>query len=477
MNDMRVWCRAKEAHRSPLYTRWPRCGWGMVLFGLAFTLTGARAETAQPVIEFKVLLIIKRESDTYSPLFLPVRARMTDAEVARARQCFEVETPGMVSEITHGKVRFIPTVRVSEQPLRVFNPDRKDSAEFFAPELLSEVSSFAKPGAFDSAGYYFLHYDPASGYKIPRAGFGVGWYDKEHALGLFAVNCSPRLNPRDEIFLHEWMHGLDGFYGKKDGVALPKGWLHGVKDHDGYQEKPWRTADTFRGWMEWYRDYLNGDVREGDKRVGLGDSAWRLGPMRREAAAVASNYRKEALPVGAYPAWVFELMKGDLSHARLGPSLLEKPSGPGAITKTSEGWRLDSWSEQAGSKASVASEGTFVLESPSPNNAALCRTLALQPFKNYLFTAEVLAEDVSITEKGGTFGVHLYAGDSVSTKRLTGTTPWTSVALPFTTGAKAEACRLKMALGGFASVARGRASFRNVQVRQIGYPAEPATRQ
>ena len=463
----------KEASGRFGFARWTRCVFGAVLFGLAFPLQGDPAETAQPAIEFKVLLIIKRESDTYSPLFLPIRSRMTDAEVARARQCFEVETPSMVSEITHGKVRFVPTVRVSELPLHVFNPERKDSAEFFAPELLNEVSSFAKPGEFDSAGYYFLHYDSASGYKIPRAGFGVGWYDSEHALGLFAVNCTPNLNARDEIFLHEWMHGLDGFFGKKAGVTLPKGWLHGVKDH-GYHEKPWHTADTFRGWMEWYRDYLNGVVREGETCVGLGDAAWKHGPMRLQAAAVAANFKKVALPVGSYPGWVCALMKGDLSQAHFGPPLLEKPSGPVAVTKTSEGWRLDSWSEHAGSKASVASDGTFVLDSPSPNNAAIGRTLSLKPFHNYLFTAEVRAEDVSITEKGGTFGVNLYAGDSVSTKSLTGTTAWTAVALPFTTGAKPEACRLKMALGGFASVARGHASFRNVQVRQIEYPAAPA---
>ena len=36
--------------------------------------------------------------------------------------------------------------------------------------------------------------------------------------------------------------------------------------------------------------------------------------------------------------------------------------------------------------------------------------------------------------------------------------------------ALADSSRLKMAMGGFASVARGRAFFRNVQVRKIGWP-------
>jgi hypothetical protein len=71
----------------------------------------------------------------------------------------------------------------------------------------------------------------------------------------------PNLNPRDEIFLHEWIHGLDGFYGSKIGVRLPTGVLHDTSDL-GYREKPWRPGDTFRGWMEWYWDYLNGKAAD-----------------------------------------------------------------------------------------------------------------------------------------------------------------------------------------------------------------------
>ncbi len=443
-------------------------GWRWLFLGtLAGPLWGQLpAPAPQPEIEFRVLLIIKRATDSYSPHFLPVCAQMSDGEVAKARRCFEVETPDMVREITRGRVRFAPTVRVSERPLRVFNPDRKDSAEFYAPELLNELASFAKPGEFDSAGYYFLHYDTATGYKIPRAGFGVGWYDKKHALGLFAVNCTPTLNPRDEVFLHEWMHGLDGFYGQKAGVMLPKGWLHGPKEH-GYQEKPWRAADTFRGWMTWYRDYLNGEVCEGEKRVGLGAAAWRHGPMR--LAATAARFQEEALPVGAYPGWVHALMRGDLSQARLGPPLLAPPPA-GPVAPDSEGWRLDVWSAKAHSVAAAEADGSFRLESPSPNHAALVRALALEPCRNYLLTADVRAEGVVITEKGGTFGVNLQAGDSASPERLVGTTEWTPVALPFTTGAKPGPSRIRLALGGYASVARGRALFRNVQVRAIAYP-------
>lgn len=119
---------------------------------------------------------------------------------------------------------------------------------------------------------------------------------------MMAVNCAPVMNPRDEIFLHEWMHGLDGFYGRFPEVKLPKGALHGAGSH-GYQEKVWRTGDTFRGWMEWYRDYLNGDVMKDGRRTGLGSAAWKRGPMRSTAAKVAGNYRPKPLDVKTYPLW------------------------------------------------------------------------------------------------------------------------------------------------------------------------------
>lgn len=426
------------------------------------------ATGAKPEIEFRVLLIIKRLNDTYSPLFLPIRAQMTDAEIASARRCFELETPDMVHEITGGKVRFVPTVRISDKPLRIFNPDRLDSAEYSGAELLNELATFAKPGEFDSAGYLFLHYDTASGYKIPRAGYGVGGYDGEHRLGMFAINCTPRMNPRDEIFLHEWMHGLDGFYGGKNGVKLPKSALHGASGH-GYREKPFHPGDTFHGWMEWYRDYFNCCVQEDGKLTGLGSNAWKQGPMRSKAGPV--DYRSPMLPVRAYPEWVYELMKGDLSHALLGPSLLEKRVEPGALSNTP--WQLEVWNKGAGTEARVLPDdgGTFMLSNKSSNDAGLVRTLSLEPFRNYVFSAEIRTEGIAITEAGGKFGATLRAGDSTSSRELVGTTAWTTIALPFTTGAKAQSMRLKMGVGGNSSVASGRAFFRNVQVRKIGYPA------
>ncbi len=426
-------------------------------------LNGSSKRFAQdPEIEFKVLLIIKRKSDSYSPLFLPIRADMTKGEVERARRCFEVETPAMVKEITKGRVKFTPTVHVSEEPLRVWDPTRLDSAEYYAPELINELRTLAKPGEYDSVGYYFLHYDTASGYMIPRAGYGVGGYDAKHGLGMFAVNCAFEMDTRDEIFLHEWMHGLDGFYGAKAEVKLPKGMLHGAEDHN-YPSRFWRPKDKSRGYMHWYRDYLNGNINENGQMVGLGSTAWQHNAIREDARKRISQYEQSELPIKPYPEWIYDLMRGDLGNAELGPSLLEDPA-------SLDRWKPEMWNPNAGTTAERLKDeqGTFVIENPTPNDAGLVQTVRLRPFSNYVFTAEVSTEGIEITEKGGRHSAILSANGSVSAKDMSGSNPWTPIVLPFTTGPNAEKTTLKLAVGGFCSVAKGRAYFRNVQVRQIG---------
>ena len=279
------------------------------------------------------------------------------------------------------------------------------------------------------------------------------------------------MNPRDEVFLHEFMHGLDGYYGKKAGVTLPKGALHGRKQRTDYVVKTYRPGDTFRGTMEWYRDYLQGVIQEDGKMVGFGPVAWKHGPMREAAKKLQASYKPTDLPVGTYPEWVYELMKGDVTHAELGPPLLEEDLPSGDISKSA--WQLDLWNKNAAfqAKTESADGGTFVLRSPAPNSAAISRTIPLEASTNYVFTAEVRTVGVEITEKGGSHSVTLSAGDSISTLDLSGTNSWTKIALPFTTSPKPESCVLKISIGGFASLAKGEARFRNVQVKKIRYPA------
>lgn len=431
---------------------------------------------AKPEIEFKVLLIIKRRSDTYHPLFLPVRAEMTPEDVRTARHCFEIQTPDMVHTITHGRVKFTPTVVVSDQPLRCFDPKRLDSAEYMGDELIDELATLAKPGDYDSVGYYFLHYDTASGYRAPRAGYGVGGYHGGAGLGMFAISSTSSMNPRDEIYLHEWMHGLDGYYGGKEGVRLPKGALHGAANYDAHYDefKPWRPQDTFRGHKFWYQDILNGEVPEpGGGFSGHGSKAWKHGPMRDAGREIGSRFRTTDLPLSEYPEWVHRLMKGDLSDAPLSPESMPMPAKAGEIGAGQTPWRLESFSKAASTTArfSGSEEGVFTLECESRDKAAITCEADVAPLSNYVLTAEVKTSRVEIMQAGGKQAVVLGAGSSQSTTDLSGSVEWRQVVVPFTTHTEKKPVTLRLGIGGDGSLTQGKAQFRNVRLQKIGYPA------
>lgn len=423
-----------------------------------------------PEIEFKVLLIIKKRTEAWSPLFLPVRAEMSEAEITTARHCFDVETPEMVRDITGGRVRFVPSVHVSEKPLRYWDPDRRDSAEILKEEMFAEFSRIAEPGQYDSVGYYFLPRDPNTGYSIPRAGYGVGWFDGARAVGAFAVHAA-EMNPRDEIFLHEWIHGLEQFYNGKPGVRLPDGWLHGGSNYEGYQEEVYRPGGTFRGWMDWYKDFLNREVKEDDGLSGLGSAAWKHGPMRDTQPRRFPAPEKPA-DLGAYPDWLFSLMDGDLANAKLGADLLDDASeepddelGP---------WNVERWGSGDDTKVErrcVGDVSAIRIRSREADDVKVNRRVRLEPFKNYVFSAEVKVRGVEIVQEGGRFGVTIAAGSNRSPKLIEGSCEWSPVTICFTTGENPNGTELQLRLGGRGSLAEGEVRFRNPRLQEILYPS------
>jgi len=162
-------------------------------------------------------------------------------------------------------------------------------------------------------------------------------------------------------------------------------------------------------------------------------------------------------------------MKGDCANAKLGAPVFGAEKLPkGDIEKTP--WKLEKWSSANEAKAHVDATGALDLECGSSNKALLVQSVPLQPFKNYLLTLEVKTEGVRITQKGGHTAVHIEIGGSSFPKEITGAEPWQKISLPFTTGEKTANAKLSLGLGGDGSLAAGHVSFRNVQIRQIGYP-------
>jgi hypothetical protein len=107
-------------------------------------------------------------------------------------------------------------------------------------------------------------------------------------------NC---IAPKDimvgEVFLHEWLHQLEAFYGPR-GAWLPKGGLHGNSNY-GFKE------DRNGSWNAWYKAFINAELKNPDGRpAGLGERAWQLGTMRddfnmRRPEFLTSAHRKANL--------------------------------------------------------------------------------------------------------------------------------------------------------------------------------------
>lgn len=64
----------------------------------------------------------------------------------------------------------------------------------------------------------------------------------------------------------------------------------------------------------------------------------------------------------------------------------------------------------------------------------------------------------------------LAAGDSHSTKDLSGSADWTPIVLPFTTKPDQTSATVRLQFGGPSSLASGHAYFRKVTLQKVGYP-------
>lgn len=66
------------------------------------------------------------------------------------------------------------------------------------------------------------------------------------------------------------------------------------------------------------------------------------------------------------------------------------------------------------------------------------------------------------------------AGDAQSSKDISRSVDWTPIVIPFTTKPEQSSVTVRMQMGGRASLTSGHASFRNVKLQKVGYPAVTA---
>jgi hypothetical protein len=116
-----------------------------------------------------------------------------------------------------------------------------DMIAFFWPRIVSEKDPWGNPGAVGGG----------SSISVPNT--WTRW-----------VRKFPR-----EVWLHEWLHVAEGvnidhgFFNGQNG-------LHGAENH-GY------VGGTEGEWLDWYRDFMRGKVKEDDFFVGIPPESWLSG--------------------------------------------------------------------------------------------------------------------------------------------------------------------------------------------------------
>ena len=141
----------------------------------------------------------------------------------------------------------------------------------------TELDQYAPTGLYDSVIVFWQASHPTSGQSIPTYGWGLGYWPGDYANGMtyatvFNINWVWTNDTCEgEVFLHEWLHGVTGFY-MSLGFPFPYEDLHGAEEA-GY------TVDANGCWKPWLRDYMRGLVYENGQPKALVPETWHSGSI------------------------------------------------------------------------------------------------------------------------------------------------------------------------------------------------------
>lgn len=142
-------------------------------------------------------------------------------------------------------------------------------------DVRTELDTYAPKGKYDSIEVLWQASHPETGQSVPLGGWGWGGGPFESANGatyasIFNLSWWWTYDPcLGEVFLHEWLHGVTGYY-MSMGYRFPPGDLHGAGEN-GYAQDPNGC------WTTWYRDYMRGRVYVNGTPTGITEAAWNAG--------------------------------------------------------------------------------------------------------------------------------------------------------------------------------------------------------
>jgi hypothetical protein len=225
--------------------------------------------------ELRALLIVK--PTTASPS-IQVNATIPADAVAAVQAAFKGDVANWFRRITDGRIRWTAESVVSPDAMTTFYLEGGNYLPI--PENMQpDIARYVPRGKYDIVSVVYTTGQQPGGW-----GWGPGVNPMASYASWVSVNgtnptAAEWSNGQPEpaqVFVHEPMHGLDGYFAGKGGVPLPDGWLHGAELN--------QYTNGQYGWLHWYRDYLLGTVIATDDTYrGYGPRAFRLPTIRQDA--------------------------------------------------------------------------------------------------------------------------------------------------------------------------------------------------
>jgi hypothetical protein len=144
----------------------------------------------------------------------------------------------------------------------------------------ADLDLYAPVGKYDSVIVFWQPSDPNTGQSLPTYGWGLGYWPGDYANGMTYATVFnigwywPGDACHGEVFMHEWLHGVTGFYKYHLGFPFNVDDLHGAEEA-GYT---WDFEED-GCWDNWLRDYMRGLVYEGGQRKALVPATWQSGSI------------------------------------------------------------------------------------------------------------------------------------------------------------------------------------------------------
>lgn len=146
-------------------------------------------------------------------------------------------------------------------------------------DIRPELDQFAPTGTYDSVFVYWPMLNLSTGAMIPSWGWGLSLSPSPWSNGATYATVGNGmeewwLSPTGdlgEIWLHEWLHGVCGYY-STSGYPMPNG------DADGGGSHQYEPSPT-DGWSAYYHDLMTGNVLDNGILTGVTASAWQTGSI------------------------------------------------------------------------------------------------------------------------------------------------------------------------------------------------------